>query len=383
MPNRLNSRLFTSESVTSGHPDKICDLVSDTLVDAHLAQDPLSKIALDTWVKDNKVGVIGELTTTASVNVEALVREAVNSIGYNSDELGFNGDTCDVIINIGQQSREINAAVVNDLNIGAGDQGLMFGFACDQTEELMPLPMMLSHRLAEQLEKARRDREANNDFSLRPDGKTQVTIEYDDRGKVSAIDTILISTQHAPNVTSFELMKILTQEVIYPVIELMGLEQYYKSPKLFINPSGSFVLGGPVADSGLTGRKIVVDGYGGYARVGGGAFSGKDPTKVDRSGAYAARQIAKSVVAKGMAKSCEVQVSYAIGVAEPTSLSVFGDLHVSEGEIIKYIRENFDMRPRAIIERLRLNRPIYAPTSSYGHFGRKPENGFFTWEEVV
>jgi S-adenosylmethionine synthetase len=377
------ARLFKSESVTSGHPDKICDLVSDTLVDAHLAQDPLSKIALDTWVKDNKVGVIGELTTTASVNVEALVREAVNSIGYNSDELGFNGDTCDVIINIGQQSREINAAVASDLNIGAGDQGLMFGFACDQTEELMPLPMMLSHRLAEQLEKARRDREANNGFSLRPDGKTQVTIKYDDRGKVSAIDTILISTQHAPDVTSFELTKILTQEVIYPVIELMGLEQYYKSPKLFINPSGSFVLGGPVADSGLTGRKIVVDGYGGYARVGGGAFSGKDPTKVDRSGAYAARQIAKSVVAKGMAKSCEVQVSYAIGVSQPTSLSVFGDLHVSEGEIIKYIRENFDMRPRAIIERLRLNRPIYAPTSSYGHFGRKPENGFFTWEEVV
>ena len=375
--------LFTSESVTSGHPDKICDYVSDSLLDAILAQDPYAKVALDTWVKDNNAGVIGELTTSATIEVESLVRKAILDIGYNSDELGFNGNTCQVHLNIGSQSQEINSAVVNDLNIGAGDQGLMFGYACRQTEELMPLPISLAHKLAQQLEQARRSREAGNDYTLRPDGKTQVTIRYNDQGIAEEIDTILISTQHRPDVSKFELTKILMQEVIYPVVESMGLEGIFHAPKVFINPSGSFVLGGPVADSGLTGRKIVVDGYGGYARVGGGAFSGKDATKVDRSGAYAARQIAKSIVARDMASECEVQVSYAIGKAEPTSLSIFGKLNRPESEIIKFVNQNFDMRPRAIIERLRLTNPIFAKTSSYGHFGRKPENGSFTWEEIV
>lgn len=375
--------LFTSESVTSGHPDKICDYISDTLLDACLMQDPYAKVALDTWVKDNHVGVIGELTTSAAIDVEDLVRSAILDIGYNDDELGFNGETCEVHINIGQQSQEINSAVVNDLNIGAGDQGLMFGYACRQTSELMPLPIILAHRLAQQLERARRNREASNDFTLRPDGKTQVTIEYNIEGVPINIDTILISTQHNESATKFDLTKILHQEVIYPVIEGMGIQRLYNAPKVFINPSGSFILGGPVADSGLTGRKIVVDGYGGYARVGGGAFSGKDSTKVDRSGAYAARQIAKSIVAREMAYDCEVQVSYAIGKAEPTSLSVFGKLYKPEEEIIKFIRSNFDLRPRAIIERLQLSKPIFSKTSSYGHFGRKPENGFFTWENVI
>lgn len=375
--------LFTSESVTSGHPDKICDYISDTLLDACLAQDPYAKVALDTWVKDNNVGVIGELTTSATINIEELTRKAILDVGYNSDDLGFNGNTCQVHVNIGQQSQEINSAVVNDLNIGAGDQGLMFGYACKQSKELMPLPIIVAHRLAQQLEKARRIREANGNLAIRPDGKTQVTIEYDDNGNPVGIDTILISTQHSPEISRFELTKILNQEVIYPVIENLQIQHLFNSPKIFINPSGSFVLGGPVADSGLTGRKIVVDGYGGYARVGGGAFSGKDSTKVDRSGAYAARQIAKSIVARDMASECEVQVSYAIGVAEPTSLAVFGKLNKPESEIINYIRSSFDLRPRAIIERLKLNRPIYASTSSYGHFGRLPENGLFPWEQVV
>ncbi len=377
--------LFTSESVTSGHPDKVCDRVSDAILDACLKQDPHSKVAVDTWVKDDNVGLIGELTTNAHIDFEQIVRNTINAIGYDRDELGFNGNTCVIHMHIGKQSSEINKAVVkDDKNVGAGDQGLMFGLACNQTDVLLPLPMFLAHRLAEQLEMVRKQKERGKDLTLRPDGKTQVTIEYDDKGRLKHIDTILISTQHADKVTQKQLKELLIAEVIEPVLKKHNLEKYYtEKTKVLINPSGSFVLGGPVADSGVTGRKIVVDGYGGFGRVGGGAFSGKDPTKVDRSGAYMARHIAKQIVAKGWADECEIQVSYAIGQADPTSVSVFGKLNKSRDEIESYVMREFDLRPRAIIEYLSLTKPVYVPTSAYGHFGRNHVGDLFTWERIV
>lgn len=376
--------LFTSESVTSGHPDKICDQVSDAILDACLAQDPYSKVAIDTCVKDNWVGLIGELTSNAKVDFEKIAREKINEIGYNDDILGFNGNTCEVLVKIGAQSNEINKAVdKTDAEFGAGDQGIMFGFACKQTEELMPLPIILAHRLAERLEILRKDMESKGDMRLRPDGKTQVTIEYDNKKNIVGIDTILISTQHSENISSSDIEILLKEEVINNVLSEMNLTKYISGKtKIFINPSGSFILGGPVADSGLTGRKIVVDGYGGWGRVGGGAFSGKDSTKVDRSGAYAARFLAKQIVAKNWADECEIQVSYAIGKAEPVSLSLFGILNKPEEEIIKYIKDSFNLRPAAIIRNLKLSLPIFSQTSAYGHFGRKPVGDTFGWEKI-
>ena len=377
--------LFTSESVTSGHPDKICDQVSDTILDACLTQDPYSKVAIDTWVKDNAVGLIGELTTNSKVDFEAVARNTINQIGYNDDILGFNGNSCEVLVKIGAQSNEINSAVDKEnQDVGAGDQGLMFGYACNQTEELMPLPIVLAHRFAQRLEDLRREMETKGDMRLRPDGKTQVTVEYDDKNQIIGIDTILISTQHSDNISQFEIKELLKEEVINKILTEKNLTQYFTNKtKVFINPSGSFVIGGPVADSGLTGRKIVVDGYGGWGRVGGGAFSGKDATKVDRSGAYAARYIAKNIVARGWAESCEIQVSYAIGVAEPTSISVFGKLNKSEDEILKFVNDNFDLKPSSIINSLNLLKPIYSKTSTYGHFGRPVNGDFFSWEKIL
>lgn len=376
--------LFTSESVTSGHPDKICDYISDTILDACLKVDPQSKVAVDTWVKDNKVGLIGELTTGATIDFEKLVRKAIHTVGYTDREMGFHHETCDLYVHIGEQSQEITKAVVkDDKDIGAGDQGLMFGMACNQTEALLPMPIFLAHQFAQQLEATRKKREKKKDYTLRPDGKTQVTVAYkDDNRTVSHIETILISTQHDRLVSNKQLTEILVEEVIKPVIKKHRLSKYYKNPKLLINPSGSFITGGPVADSGMTGRKIVVDGYGGWGRVGGGAFSGKDPTKIDRSGAYVARFLAKQVVAKGWADECEIQLSYAIGKPEPVSITVFGHTHKSKEFIGKYISDSYDLRPRAIIEYLGLNKPIYVPTSRYGHFGRPPEGDLFTWERT-
>jgi S-adenosylmethionine synthetase len=377
--------LFTSESVTSGHPDKICDYISDTVLDACLREDPQSKVAVDTWVKDNKVGLIGELTTGATLDFEQLVRNAIHAVGYTDSQLGFHHETCDLYVHIGEQSQEINKAVVKDQKeIGAGDQGLMFGMACTQTEALLPMPIFLAHTLAEQLETTRKKKEKKKDYTLRPDGKTQVTIAYeDDNVTVKSIDTILISTQHDQAVSNEKLKDILVEEVIKPVIKRHNLSKYYKNPKLLINPSGSFVLGGPVADSGMTGRKIVVDGYGGWGRVGGGAFSGKDSTKIDRSGAYMARYLAKQVVAKGWAEECEIQLSYAIGKAEPVSITVFGNTSKSKEFIGKHIADSYDLRPRAIIEFLGLDKPIFVPTSRYGHFGRNSKGDLFTWEKIA
>jgi S-adenosylmethionine synthetase len=375
------SYIFTSESVTSGHPDKICDQISDAILDSCLIQDPLSKVAIDTWVKDNSVGIIGELTTNAIVDLEAIGRKVINDIGYNSNELGFNGNTCKVHLAVGSQSTEINKAVVDTTNIGAGDQGIMFGYAGRQTAELMPLPITLAHKLATKLENIRRKNEKEKKYILRPDGKTQVSIEFDDQNKAIRIDSIVISTQHSPEISQTELRELLIQEVILPTISDLNLNNLYQKTTIYTNPSGSFIIGGPVADSGLTGRKIVVDGYGCWARVGGGAFSGKDATKVDRSGAYMARYIAKKLITQNFADECEVQISYAIGKSEPTSVSVFGHLNKSKEQVEKWIIDNFDLRPGFIIQKLELTKPIFSATSKYGHFGRKPtKNGEFSWE---
>lgn len=376
------SYLFTSESVTCGHPDKICDQVSDSILDAVLAQDPNSKVAIDTWVKDNTLGLIGEITTSAIVDFEKIARNTVNKIGYNRDDLGFNGHNFEYISRIGLQSKEINQAVVasDDENLGAGDQGIMFGYATKQTKELMPLPIMLAHLLAKNLHKLRIELESQNDFRLRPDGKTQVTIQYSDDHKIENIHTILISSQHSDKINQEELKNLIIEKVILPTIKNENLEVLCQNPRFLINPSGSFILGGPVADSGLTGRKIVVDSYGGWSRVGGGAFSGKDSTKVDRSSAYVARYIAKQLVAKNFADDVELQLSYSIGKAEPTSVSVFGNLNKSQNEILKYISDNFDLRPGKIIAELGLNLPIFEATATYGHFGQIDKN--FSWEKT-
>ncbi len=373
-------RLFTSESVTEGHPDKICDQISDAILDAILAQDPMGRVACETTVTTGLVLVAGEITTTANLDIPDLVRKTVRSIGYDRAKYGFDADTAGVLVALGKQSPDIAAAVdrawelrggLSDAEvdakidaIGAGDQGLMFGYACNETPELMPLPIALAHRLARQLTEVRK----NGTLSyLRPDGKTQVTVEYDGLTPVR-VDTILISTQHAPEVTQEQIERDLIQYVIKPVVE----EQLLKDTRFLINPSGRFVVGGPMGDAGLTGRKIIVDTYGGYARHGGGAFSGKDPTKVDRSAAYAARYVAKNVVAAGLADRCEVQVSYAIGVARPTSVMVDcqGTNRIPEERIEELIKEHFDLRPAGIIRALDLRRPIYRQTAAYGHFGR-------------
>ncbi len=380
--------LFTSESVTEGHPDKLCDQVSDAVLDACLEQDPLSRVACETATKTGFVMVLGEITTRAFVNFDLLIREVVKEIGYDHTDKGFDGNTCAVLSAIAAQSGDIAMGVDKALEaksgemteaeieaIGAGDQGMMFGFACNETPALMPMPIYLAHNLSRKLAAVRK---SGNLPWLRPDGKSQVTIEYQ-YGKPVRVDTVLISTQHAPDVSHAEISEQVMENVIMPTLPQ---EMVDEKMKVFINPTGRFVIGGPMGDSGVTGRKIIVDTYGGMGRHGGGAFSGKDPTKVDRSGAYAARWVAKNVVAAGLADRCEVQVAYAIGVARPLSINIetFGTGVVPDEQIARLVDENFDLRPGAIIRDLKLRRPIYRQTAAYGHFGRDDLD--LTWEKT-
>ncbi|EPZ43379.1 methionine adenosyltransferase [Alicyclobacillus acidoterrestris] len=369
-------RLFTSESVTEGHPDKICDQISDAVLDEILTYDPNARVACETATTTGLIMVAGEITTSCYVDIPKIVRKTIRDIGYTRAKYGFDADTCAVITSIDEQSPDIAQGVDKALEIrqlsdsdideiGAGDQGLMFGFACDETPELMPLPISLAHRLSHRLSQVRKDGVLSY---LRPDGKTQVTIEYDG-DKPVRVDTIVVSTQHDEQVSLEQVERDIKEHVINPIVPEAFLDA---DTKYLINPTGRFVIGGPQGDAGLTGRKIIVDTYGGYARHGGGAFSGKDPTKVDRSGAYAARYVAKNVVAAGLARKCEVQVAYAIGVAQPVSIAVdtYGTGRISDEAIVKMIREEFDLRPAAIIRDLDLRRPIYRQTAAYGHFGR-------------
>ena len=375
----MEKRLFTSESVTEGHPDKMCDQISDAILDAIMEQDPNSRVACETATTTGMVLVMGEITTNAYVDIQKIVRDTVREIGYNRGKFGFDADTCSVIVSIDEQSSDIAMGVNKALEakentmtdeeieaIGAGDQGMMFGYATNETEELMPYPISLAHKLAIQLAKVRKDGTLPY---LRPDGKTQVTVEYDENGKPYRLDAVVLSTQHDPDVTQEQIHEDIKK---YVFDAILPQEMVDEKTKFFINPTGRFVIGGPHGDSGLTGRKIVVDTYGGYARHGGGAFSGKDCTKVDRSAAYAARYVAKNIVAAGLADKCEVQLSYAIGVAHPTSIMVdtFGTGKISDEKLTEIVREQFDLRPAGIIKMLDLRRPIYKQTAAYGHFGR-------------
>ena len=384
----MEKLLFTSESVTEGHPDKICDQISDAVLDALMEQDPMSRVACETAITTGLVLVMGEITTNAYVDIQKIVRDTVDQIGYNRGKYGFDAHTCGVITAIDEQSSDIAMGVDKALEakenkmsdeeidaIGAGDQGMMFGYASDETEELMPYPIALAHKLTLQLTKVRKDGTLSY---LRPDGKTQVTIEYDD-DKAVRVDTIVLSTQHDPNVAHVTLCDDILKHVIKPIIPENLLDD---KTKYFINPTGNFVIGGPVGDTGLTGRKIIIDTYGGYGRHGGGAFSGKDPTKVDRSGAYAARYVAKNIVAAGLAKKCEVQIAYAIGVARPVSIMVetFGTSSYSNDQLAEAVNQVFDLRPTSIIETLELRKPIYRNLAAYGHMGREDLN--VSWEKA-
>ncbi|MDO5337581.1 MAG: methionine adenosyltransferase [Eubacteriales bacterium] len=381
--------LFTSESVTEGHPDKMCDAISDAILDELIKQDPMSRVACETATTTGLVLVMGEITTKAYVDIQKIVRDTVREIGYTRGKYGFDADTCGVITAIDEQSADIAMGVDKALEakenqmddkeldaIGAGDQGMMFGFASNETEEYMPYAISMAHKLARQLTKVRKDGTLRY---LRPDGKTQVTVEYNEEGKPVRLDAVVLSTQHDPDVTQEQIHKDIKKYVFEEVIPSEMLDE---NTKFFINPTGRFVIGGPHGDSGLTGRKIIVDTYGGYGRHGGGAFSGKDCTKVDRSAAYAARYVAKNIVAAGLADKCEIQLSYAIGVAHPTSINVntYGTGRLSEGRLVEIIRENFDLRPAGIIKMLDLRRPIYKQTSAYGHFGRNDLD--LPWEKL-
>ena len=385
----MDKRLFTSESVTEGHPDKMCDAISDAILDALLAQDPMSRVACETATTTGMVLVMGEITTKAYVDIQKIVRDTVREIGYTRGKYGFDADTCGVITAIDEQSTDIAMGVdkaleakENQMNdeqidaIGAGDQGMMFGYATNETEEYMPYAIMLAHKLTRQLTKVRKDGTLSY---LRPDGKSQVTVEYDENDKPIRLDAVVLSTQHDPDVTQEQIHKDIKKYVFDPILPK---EMVDENTKYYINPTGRFVIGGPHGDSGLTGRKIIVDTYGGYARHGGGAFSGKDCTKVDRSAAYAARYVAKNIVAAGLADKCEIQLSYAIGVAHPTSIMVdtFGTGRLSDERLTEIIRENFDLRPAGIIKMLDLRRPIYRQTAAYGHFGRHDLD--LPWEKL-
>ncbi len=383
----MEKRLFTSESVTEGHPDKVCDAVSDAILDALMEQDPMSRVACETAACTGFVLVTGEITTKAQIDIPQIVRDTVNEIGYNDGAIGFDGNTCAVMVALDQQSADIAMGVDKALEakenkmseeeleaIGAGDQGMMFGYATNETPELMPYPISLAHKLALQLTKVRKDGTLKY---LRPDGKTQVSVEYNEDGKPRRLEAVVLSTQHDADVTQEQIHADIKKYVFDPILPQEMIDQ---ETKFFINPTGRFVIGGPHGDAGLTGRKIIVDTYGGYARHGGGAFSGKDCTKVDRSAAYAARYVAKNIVAAGLAEKCEIQLSYAIGVAQPTSVMVdtFGTGKISDEKLVEMIRENFDLRPAGIIKMLDLRRPIYKQTAAYGHFGRDDLN--LPWE---
>ena len=385
----MERHLFTSESVTEGHPDKMCDQISDAILDALMEQDPMSRVACETCTTTGLVMVMGEITTNAYVDIQKIVRDTVREIGYTRGKYGFDADTCGVITAIDEQSADIALGVDKALEakenkmseeeiaaIGAGDQGMMFGYASDETPELMRYPISLAHKLARKLTEVRKDGTLKY---LRPDGKTQVTVEYDENGTPKRLDAVVLSTQHDPDVTQEQIHEDIKKYVFDPIIPEGMVDE---NTKFFINPPGRFVIGGPHGDSGLTGRKIIVDTYGGMARHGGGAFSGKDCTKVDRSAAYAARYVAKNIVAAGIAKKCEIQLSYAIGVAHPTSIMVdtFGTGKLSDEKLVEIIRENFDLRPAGIIQMLNLRRPIYKQTAAYGHFGRTDVD--LPWEKT-
>ena len=385
----MDKRLFTSESVTEGHPDKMCDAISDAILDALMAKDPMSRVACETASCTGFVLVTGEITTKAYVDIPKLVRDTVKEIGYDKSEYGFDGNTCAVMVSIDEQSSDIAMGVDKALEakenqmsdeeleaIGAGDQGMMFGYATNETEEYMPYPISLAHKLAKQLTKVRKDGTLTY---LRPDGKSQVSVEYDENNKPVRLEAVVLSTQHDPDVTQEQIHEDIKKYVFDPILPQELIDD---NTKFFINPTGRFVIGGPHGDAGLTGRKIIVDTYGGYARHGGGAFSGKDCTKVDRSAAYAARYVAKNIVAAGLADKCEIQLSYAIGVAQPTSIMVdtFGTGKISDEKLVEIIRENFDLRPAGIIKMLDLRRPIYKQTAAYGHFGRNDRD--LPWEKL-
>ena len=385
----MEKRLFTSESVTEGHPDKICDAISDAILDALLEQDPMSRVACETCTTTGYVMVMGEITSNAHIDFQQVVRDTVREIGYDRAKYGFDADTCAVVTAIDKQSTDIAMGVDKALEakennmsdeeidaIGAGDQGMMFGFATNETEEYMPYPIYMAHKLARQLTKVRKDGTLTY---LRPDGKSQVSVEYDENDKPVRLEAVVLSTQHDPDVTQEQIHEDIKKYVFDPILPAELIDE---NTKFFINPTGRFVIGGPHGDAGLTGRKIIVDTYGGYARHGGGAFSGKDCTKVDRSAAYAARYVAKNIVAAGLADKCEIQLSYAIGVAQPTSImaDTFGTGKVSDEKLVEIIRENFDLRPAGIIKMLNLRRPIYKQTAAYGHFGRNDLD--LPWEKL-